>query len=67
MQNRERIEQAVSEYGWETEKPTIYAPMLYKYTKAGRYPVLVIYDIHGDLDGEMIVTVDEIVAELSSN
>ncbi|WP_165705146.1 hypothetical protein [Mycobacteroides abscessus] len=57
----------MSEYGWATEKPTIYAPMLYKYTKAGCHPVLVIYDIHGDLDGEMIVTVDEIVAELSSN
>lgn len=62
---RARIEQAASENGWAVDQPSpVYAPIMLRYNKDGHYPIQVIYDIHGDLDDQVIVSVDEIIDEL---
>lgn len=68
MTGRERIEQAAKEHGWAIEQPSpIYAPLMFKYTKEGHYPELLIYDVYGDLDAEVIVTVDQVIANLQQH
>lgn len=64
---RQRIEQAARDNGWATDQPSpVYAPIMFRYTKDGHYPIQIIYDFDGDLNDEVIMTVDEIMEELQS-